>query len=90
MSGGLIAINIRCGKRKRDMKLTAKKCKCGASIPKKYRTYRIIVRYNGRRITRTCSNLELAREIEAKLKDEIHRDELGLTSTGQHTANQPE
>ena len=74
-----MAINIHCVKCKRDMKLTAKICKCGASIPKKYRTYRVILRYNGKRITRTCNNLELAREIEAKLKDEIRRDELSLT-----------
>ena len=75
-----MAINIHCVKCKRDMKLTAKICKCGASIPKKHRTYRVILRKNnGKRITRTCNNLELAREIEAKLKDEIRRDELSLT-----------
>ncbi len=73
-----MAINIRCKKCKTDMKLSVKKCKCGASIPSKGRVYRVIVRMNGRRIVRTATNLELAREIEGKLKVDIARNEHDL------------
>lgn len=61
------------------MKLSAKKCKCGAGIPQKGKTYRVIVRANGHRIVKTVTNLELAREIESKLKVDIARDEHSLT-----------
>ncbi len=64
------------------MKLSAKKCKCGASIPSKGRIYRVIVRMNGRRIVRTATNLELAREIEGKLKVDIARNEFDLEPKG--------
>lgn len=73
-----MAINIRCKKCKADLKLSAKKCKCGASIPSKGRAYRVIVRMNGRRIVKTTTNLELAREIEGKLKVDIARNEHDL------------
>lgn len=62
------------------MKLSAKKCKCGSVIPKKGKTYRVIVRANGQRIIKTVSNLELAREIESKLKIDIVRKEHKLIS----------
>jgi len=57
------------------MKLSAKKCRCGAAVPKKGKTYRVIVRANGQRICKTVTNLELAREIEGKLKIDIVRKE---------------
>jgi len=70
-----MAINIRCKKCKADMKLATKKCKCGATVPRKGKSYRVIVRANGQRICRTVTNLELAREIESKLKIDIVRNE---------------
>ena len=67
-----MAINLRCKECKSDMKLKVeekkgkpRKCqKCGALIPKKGRMYKVIVRQNGRRVTRIVTNLELAREID--------------------------
>ncbi|MDD2390714.1 MAG: tyrosine-type recombinase/integrase [Desulfobacterales bacterium] len=74
-----MAINIRCRNCKTEMKLSAKKCpKCGSPIPKKGKTYKIIVRYNGRRVTRTATNLELAREIESTLKVQIAKKTFNL------------
>ena len=74
-----MAINIRCSQCKSDMKLTAKKCqKCGAPIPRKGRTYKVIVRQNGRRVSQQVTNLELAKEVEAKLKKENVRNEYDL------------
>ncbi len=49
-------------------------------VPKKGKTYRVIVRANGQRIIKTVSNLELAREIESKLKIDIVRKEHKLIS----------
>ncbi len=70
-----MAINIRCQKCTIDIKLTAKKCsKCGTPVPKN-KKYRVIVRVNGKRITRTVSNLDLAKDIESSLKVDIARGE---------------
>ena len=62
------------------MKLSTKKCNCGAIVPKKGKTYRVIVRAKGQRIIKTVTNLELAREIESKLKIDIIRNEHKLIS----------
>lgn len=57
------------------MKLNSKKCpKCNSPVPKN-KKYRVIVRLNGKRITRTVNNLELARDIEGSLKVDIARGE---------------
>ncbi|MFH1092369.1 MAG: site-specific integrase, partial [Pseudomonadota bacterium] len=73
-----MAILIRCSC-KTDLKLSAKKChKCGSPIPAKGRTYRVVLRSGGHKVTRTVTNLALAREIEAKLKLEIQRGEYDL------------
>jgi integrase len=75
-----MAINIRCSRCKSDMKLTAKKCqKCGTPIPKKGRLYKVVIRQNGKRKTKIVTNLELANEIETKLKTEKTRDEYDLS-----------
>jgi len=77
-----MAINIRCQKCKIDMKVGSKKChQCGAPIPRN-KKYRVIVRVNGKRITRSVDNLELARDIEAKFKDQITRGELDIQKKG--------
>ena len=77
-----MAINIRCQKCTADIKLTSKKCsKCGAPVPKN-KKYRVIVRLNGKRITKTVNNLELAREIEGKLKVDNARGEFDVKKKG--------
>ena len=73
-----MAINIRCQKCKTDMKIGTKKChKCGTPVSRN-KTYRVIVRVNGKRVTRAVNNLELAKEVESKLKVDIARGELHL------------
>jgi integrase/DNA-directed RNA polymerase subunit RPC12/RpoP len=68
-----MAINYICKKCKTAFSLTHKKCPhCGEPIPRAGKTYRVRVQVNGKRITRTVPNsLELAREIEAKIKSEL-------------------
>ncbi len=73
-----MAINIRCQNCKTDMKLGTKKChKCGTPVSRN-KTYRVIVRVNGKRTTRAVNNLELAKEVEAKLKTDIARGEFDI------------
>ncbi len=61
------------------MKLSTKKChKCSSPIPKRGKTYKVIVRYQGKKRSKTTTNLELAREIETKLKSDIARCEFDL------------
>ena len=68
-----MAINHICKNCKTNFSLSHKKCpKCGAPIPRVGKMYRVRVQVNGKRITRTIPNsLELAKEIEAKLKTEL-------------------
>lgn len=73
-----MAINIRCQKCTADMKLNAKKCNhCGTPVPKN-KKYRVIVRVNGKRKTKTVKNLELARDIESKFQVDVARDEFDI------------
>ena len=73
-----MAINIRClcgG----ETKLTAKRCpRCEKPFPKKGRRYKVVVRANGQKISRTVKNLELARDVEAKLQIDISREEYDI------------
>ena len=70
-----MAITLRCSCGS-ESKLTAKTCgKCGTPFLKGKRRYKVTLRVNGRKVTRTTTNLELAREIEAKLKVDITRGE---------------
>jgi len=71
-----MAILIRCKKCKTEMKLSTKKCKkCKAAIPAKGKTYKVIVRYQGEKTTRTTTNLELAKNIESSMKVDIAKGE---------------
>ncbi len=73
-----MAINIRC-KCGGESKLTAKRCsRCNEPFPKHGRRYKITLRCNGKKVTRTVSSLALAREIEGKLKVDIARGEHGI------------
>lgn len=74
-----MAINIRCKNCKTELKLSEKKChNCDTGLPAKGWIYKITLRAGGRKVTRTARNLELAREIEAKLRTEISRGEHDL------------
>jgi hypothetical protein len=59
-----MAINIRCGKCQSDLTVGTKKCKKCKTVVPKNRKYRVIVRQSGRRIIKTVSSLELARDVE--------------------------
>ena len=73
-----MAILIRCTC-KNEMKLSSKKClSCGAKLNGKRKTYKVVLRSMRRKITRTTTNLELAREIEGKLLVDIGRKENNL------------
>lgn len=73
-----MAINVRCQKCSADMSLNSKKCnQCGTPVPKN-KKYRVIVRVNGKRVCKTVNNLELAKDIEGKLKVDIARDEFDI------------
>ena len=69
-------IYIRCPNCKSDQNIKNKKCKkCGNSLPKQAKTYRVVVKYAGKTITKCVPNsLELAREIESKIKVELVED----------------
>jgi len=73
-----MAINIRCQDCKSDLKTGTKKCpKCGAIVSRN-KKYRVIVRVNGIRVTRSVDNLELAKDVEARFKTDIARGELRI------------
>ena len=70
-----MSISIRC-LCEGEARLTAKKCpRCGNSFPQKGRKYKVTVRANGRKFTRTVNNLALARDVESKLKVDVARGE---------------
>jgi integrase len=73
-----MAIVLRC-KCKTEMKISAKKCKNCNTVFGKKKTYKVILRFRGRKVTRTVSNLTLAKEVEAKLKTDITRGEHDLS-----------
>ncbi|XCN73508.1 MAG: site-specific integrase [Candidatus Electrothrix aestuarii] len=73
-----MAINIRCSCGG-EAKLKTKVCpRCDTPFPKKGRKYKVSVRMNGKKVTRTVTNLELAKEIEAKLKVDIAKGEFNI------------
>ena len=68
-----IAIRCSCGS---ECRLTAKICsRCKKPFPQKGRKYKVTVRSNGRKFTRTLTNLNLARDVESKLKVDAARGE---------------
>lgn len=70
-----MAISIRCSCGS-EAKLSSKKCpRCTTRFPKKGRKYKVTIRANGRKVTRTVTNLGLAREVESKLKVDAARGE---------------
>jgi integrase len=70
-----MAISIRCSCGS-EAKLSSKKCpRCTKPFAKKGRKYKVTIRANGRKVTRTVTNLGLAREVESKLKVDAARGE---------------
>lgn len=69
-----MAINIRCSCGG-EAALSTKTCpRCGEIYPKKGRKYKVTVRTaNGKKVTKTTTNLELARDLEGQLKVNIVR-----------------
>ncbi len=68
-----MSIYIRCPYCKTDQKTKNKICrKCNKPLPPKNKTYIVKVRYHKNIVTKKVSNsLELAKEIEAKIKQEL-------------------
>ena len=70
-----MAIYVRCQRCRTDIPLKAvsgrdPRCRnCGAPIPSKGRTYKVVVKYGTRKVVKMVPHsLELARELEAKIK----------------------
>ncbi len=68
-----MAVYLRCPYCKTDQSVKNKICKkCGKPFLKHDRIYKIVVRHNNKTITKqVSSSLELAKEIEAKIKTEL-------------------
>ena len=68
-----MAIYLRCPNCRSDQNIKEKICKkCGAKLPRQGKKYIVKVSYHGRSITKSIPNsLEVAREIEAKIKQEL-------------------
>ena len=71
--GLIMPIYIRCPHCKSDQSIKNKRCKrCGNALPKQAKTYRVMVRYAGKTVTKVIPHsLELAKEIESKIKVEL-------------------
>ncbi len=72
-----MSIYIRCPKCESDQSIKNKICKkCGEPLPKQNKRYKVIVKHNGKTVSKTIHNsLELARKIETKIKAELEGGE---------------
>ena len=68
-----MAIYLRCPFCKSDQNIRNKVCKkCGNLFPQQNKTYRVVVKHNGKVVTKHIpNNLELAKQIETKIKTEL-------------------
>ena len=68
-----MAVYLLCKKCKTCFDVRLKKCpRCGELVPAQGKTYRIMIMVNRQMVTKTVPNsLELARQIEAKIKSEL-------------------
>jgi len=68
-----MSIYIRCPNCESDQNIKNKICKkCGKPLPKQNKRYKVIVKHNGKTVTKTIPNsLDLAKEIEVKIKQEL-------------------
>ncbi|MGD9504780.1 MAG: hypothetical protein AB7W37_07695 [Syntrophobacteraceae bacterium] len=75
-----MAIQLYCPGCRTYVNTTAKKCpKCGSLFPREGRKYRVDVSVKGKRITRFCDNLTLAREVEGTIRGDLVRGEFDIT-----------
>lgn len=73
-----MGISVRCSTCKSDLSIGSKVCpNCNTPLPKN-RKYRVVVRDGANRVTRIVNNLELAREVETTIKNDILRGEYKL------------
>jgi len=65
-----MAINLFCRTCKSSMVIGSKKCKkCGTTVTKKNKRYRVVVSVGGKRKTKVVNTKELAKNIEKALQD---------------------
>ena len=75
-----MAVHIFCTACKTSNGLEAKECsKCGAVFGRD-RKYRVCASVKGKRVTRVCDNLTIAREAEAAIKADLLRDEFDISN----------
>lgn len=75
-----MAIYLRCQSCKSDTRnVHIKVCgKCGSSIPKNGRKYRVVVTSNGKTASRMVDNLSIAKDVEAKIKGDLVRGDFSI------------
>jgi len=65
-------VYIRCPECKSDQKIQNKKCcKCSQPMPKQGKRYKVVIKHHGKIVTKQTHSLELARQIEVKIKSEL-------------------
>lgn len=75
-----MAIQLYCQSCKSYVPTASKKCpKCSATFPREGRKYRVDVTVKGKRITRFCDNLTIAREVEGTIRADLVRGEYDIT-----------
>jgi integrase len=75
-----MAIQLYCHACKTYVPVASKKCpKCGTVFPREGRKYRVDVTVKGRRVTRFCDNLTIAREVEGTIRGDLVRGEYDIT-----------
>jgi integrase len=75
-----MSIQAHCNKCKSDYTYKSKKCPgCGATNDGQQKSFRVVVRQEGKRITRVVPNLALAKELEMKFKIDIIRGEQAIS-----------
>lgn len=76
-----MAIQLYCMGCKTYAPVTAKKCpKCGEAFSRDKRKYRVDVTVKGKRVTRFCDNLTIAREVEGTVRGDLVRGEFDITT----------
>jgi len=74
-----MAIQLYCQECRAYVNVLSKKCpKCKAVFPREGRKYRVDVTVKGKRVTRFCDNLTLAREVEGTIRGDLVRGEYAI------------
>jgi integrase len=76
-----MAIQLYCQECRAYVPLFSKKCpKCSALFPREGRKYRVDVTVKGKRVTRFCDNLTIAREVEGTIRGDLVRGEYEIAT----------